>query len=279
MSETKDDFIYNYYDYISPIFIYPHVKTYLIDSKRQEIERWIDYILLIISSVLAALIVFKLFVIVVYFLLIRSLPQVFKFLINLCRFKCKINIASSCKNALFNIQKVGKRISTFNFYLYENKLIGFIMVLSYLLFLVSSALFFGFNVKELNSSEKSVHYMKTFYIHFESMLSTHLLCTSFYASRNMTLDTITAVVLFILLNVVLYMGYLIKEKIENVEGIFENKEPQLIMNSLFNFIFAFINIKSLLNAIFYDKKSKIILYKYHDFFYRGKLQITIERKG
>ena len=75
----------------------------------------------------------------------------------------------------------------------------------------------------------------------------------------MSLDTITAVVLFILLNVVLYLGYLIKEKIENVEGIFENKEPQLIMNSLFNFIFAFINVKSFLNALFYDKNSKIII--------------------
>jgi len=259
MSETKDDFIYNYYDYISPIFIYPHVKTYLIDSKRQEIEKVIDIILLVISSLLAALIIFKLFVIVVYFLFIRSLPQVIKFLINLCRFKCKINIGSSCKNALFNIKKVGKRISTFNFYIYENNLIGFVMVLSYLLFLVSSALFDIFNIKELDFSEKSDHYMKLFYIHFESMLLTHLLCTSFYASRNMSLDTITAVVLFILLNVVLYLGYLIKEKIENVEGIFENKEPQLIMNSLFNFIFAFINVKSFLNALFYDKNSKIII--------------------
>ena len=61
----------------------------------------------------------------------------------------------------------------------------------------------------------------------------HLLCISFYSCRNMNLDTLSGIVLFILLNVVLYLGYLIKEKIENVEGIFENKEPQLIMNSIF----------------------------------------------
>ena len=38
MSETKDDFIYNFYDYMKSIFIYSHVRTYLIDPKRQEIE-------------------------------------------------------------------------------------------------------------------------------------------------------------------------------------------------------------------------------------------------
>ena len=75
----------------------------------------------------------------------------------------------------------------------------------------------------------------------------------------MNLDTLSGIVLFILLNVVLYLGYLIKEKIENFEGIFENKEPQLIMNSIFNFIFLLINAKSLLNSFFHNSKSKYII--------------------
>ena len=259
MSETKDEFIYNYYDYISTIFAYPHVKTFLIDSKRQEVEKVIDIILLIISMALFILIGFKLVVIIIYFVLVRSLPQIIKFLINLCRFQCKINICSSCKNALDNLQKVGKRIFTFNFYLYENRLIGVVMMSFYLLFLASSAVFYIVNNDELSSSEKSDRYMILFYIHYESMLMIHLLCISFYASRNMSLDTLSGVVLFILLNVVLFLGYLIKEKIENVEGIFENKEPQLIMNSIFNFIFLLINAKSLWNTSFYNSKSKSII--------------------
>ena len=257
MSETKDDFIYNYYDYISPIFVYPHVKTYLIDSKRQAVEQVIDLILLIISMGLFALIGFKLFVIIFYFVFVRSSFIIFKFFINL--FRCKINISSSLKNAFYNIKKIVKRIFTFNFYLYENRLIGVAMVLFYLLFLASSAVFYVVNNDEISSSEKSNRYMKLFYVHFESMLMIHLLCISFYSCRNMCLDTLSGIILFILLNVVLYMGYLIKEKIENVEGIFENKEPQLIMNSIFNFIFLLINAKSLWNSFFYNRKSKNII--------------------
>lgn len=259
MSETKDEFIYNYYDYISPIFVYPHVKTFLIDTKRQEVEQVIDYCLLIISMGLFALIGFKLIVIIIYFVLVRSSSQIFKFFINLCRFKCKINICSSLKIAFYNLKKVVKRIFTFNFYLYENRLIGAIMVLFYLLFLSSSAVFYLINIREISSSEKSDNYMKLFYVHFESMLMIHLLCISFYSCRNMSLDTLSGIILFILLNVLLYLGYLIKEKMENVEGIFENKEPQLIMNSIFNFIFLLINAKSLWNSFFYNSKSKNII--------------------
>ena len=259
MSETKDEFIYNYYDYISPIFVYPHVKTFLIDKKRQEVEQVIDYFLLIISMVLFVLIGFKLVVIMIYFVLVRSSFQVIKFFINLCRFKCQTNICTSLKIALHNIKKVIKRIFTFNFYLYDNIPIGAIMVLSYLLFLASSAVFYLVNNNEISSPEKSIHYMKLFYVHFESMLMIHLLCISFYSCRNMSLDTLTGIILFILLNVLLYLGYLIKEKMENVEGIFENKEPQLIMNSLFNFIFLFINAKSFWNAFFHNSKSKNII--------------------
>lgn len=258
MSETKDDFIYNYYDYVSPIFVYPHVKTFLIDSKRQEIEEVIDYCLLIISMGLFIIIGFKLLVIIIYFVIV-PIPHIIKFLINLCRFKCKLNICSSFQNAFYNLKKVGKRIFNFNFYLYENRFIGFIMISFYLLFLASSAVFYLVNTKEISSSEKSDLYMKLFYVHFESMLMIHLLCISFYSCRNMNLDTLSGIVLFILLNVVLYLGYLIKEKIENVEGIFENKEPQLIMNSIFNFIFLLINAKSLLNSFFHNSKSKFII--------------------
>ena len=117
MSETKDDFIYNYYDYVSPIFVYPHVKTFLIDSKRQEIEEVIDYCLLIISMGLFIIIGFKLLVIIIYFVIV-PIPHIIKFLINLCRFKCKLNICSSFQNAFYNLKKVGKRIFNFNFYLY-----------------------------------------------------------------------------------------------------------------------------------------------------------------
>ena len=237
MSETRDKFLYNYYDYISSIYIYSHVKTFLVDPSRQKIERGFDKVLLIISTILFILILFKFAIIFIYFIIIQSIPALIKFLITLCHLKC-----------------------TFNFYLYENIPIGIIMVVSYIIFLSSSTFFYFLNQDESFIKEKSEGYMKLFYLHFESALLIQLLCSSFYANRNMNLSALTAIVLFIILNLILYLGYLIKEKVEYSEGIFQNKEPQLIMNSSLNFFLFLLNVKSFLNVIFYNKNSKKIFF-------------------
>ena len=120
MSETRDKFLYNYYDYISSIYIYSHVKTFLVDPSRQVIERAFDKGLFIISIVLFISILFKFAIIFIYFIIIQSIPALIKFLITLCRLKCDNNCSSSCTNAISYIRKVAKRICTFNFYLYKN---------------------------------------------------------------------------------------------------------------------------------------------------------------
>ena len=260
MSETRDKFLYNYYDYISSIYIYSHVKTFLVDPSRQKIERGFDKVLLIISTILFILILFKFAIIFIYFIIIQSIPALIKFLITLCHLKCDNNFRSSCKNATSYMRKVGKRICTFNFYLYENIPIGIIMVVSYIIFLSSSTFFYFLNQDESSIKEKSEGYMILFYLHFESALLIQLLCSSFYANRNMNLSALTAIVLFIILNLILYLGYLIKEKVEYSEGIFQNKEPQLIMNSSLNFFLFLLNVKSFLNVIFYNKNSKKIFF-------------------
>ena len=130
------------------------------------------------------------------------------------------------------------------------------MILSFLLFIFSTFAFYLSNQKQLMLREKNEGYMRLFYLHFESILLIQLLCSSFYACRNMTLSTISAIVLFILLNVILYLGYLVKEKVENVVGIYENNEPQIIMNAIFNLVFLLLNGKCFFNAIFFNQNSK-----------------------
>ena len=248
MSETRDIFLYNYYDYISSIYIYSHVKTYLIDPSRQKVEKIFDLVLAILSGIFCLSFAIKFVIILLYFFVIQSIPALIRFMANLCKLKCDINFSSSCNNAFSYLKKVMKRISTFNFYLYENIPVGFAMILSFLLFIFSTL------------REKNEGYMRLFYLHFESILLIQLLCSSFYACRNMTLSTISAIVLFILLNVILYLGYLVKEKVENVVGIYENNEPQIIMNAIFNLVFLLLNGKCFFNAIFFNQNSKKKIY-------------------
>ena len=82
MSETKDDFIYNFYDYMKSIFIYSHVRTYLIDPKRQAIEYGFDIALFSIAVVFVLISLFKLLVIIIYFFLFKH------FLVLLNSLKC-----------------------------------------------------------------------------------------------------------------------------------------------------------------------------------------------
>ena len=45
MSEMKDLFFYNFYDYMKTVYVYSHLKTYLVDKQRQEIEEKTLYVL------------------------------------------------------------------------------------------------------------------------------------------------------------------------------------------------------------------------------------------
>ena len=153
MSETKDEFIYNFYDYMKSIFIYSHVRTYLIDPKRQDIEYIFDVILLVIAAIFIFISVFKFFVIIIYFFCVQALPAFITFVKMSCKGNYKTNYSSSCKNAMNYLKKVIKRICTFNFYLFDSNIIGFFMILSYFLFILSSFIFNIYNVYVIYSPE------------------------------------------------------------------------------------------------------------------------------
>ena len=259
MSETQDLEIYNIYDYISSIFIYSHVKTYLIDPKRQKVELGFDLALLILSAIFLIFTAIKLVIIIIYFFFFQAAAAFFKFLYILFKSKFKINCGSSCRNGFSFLKKIFKRIITFNFYLYENNIIGLIMIISFLFFLTTSSLFYIQNYYQINEEEKSYEYMILFYLHFESILLIQLLCSSFYACTNiaqMNLYIFSSIGIFVILNLILFLTYIIKNRIEDVEGIFENSEPQLVTNIAFNFIFLILYGKCLINIIFFKKKSK-----------------------
>ena len=251
--------MYNYYDFMSSIFIYSHVKTFLIDPDRQELERNADLILLILTVVCLIAVVLKLVIIILYFLLYQTLLAFGKFIRSLFRVKFKIDYGASCKNFYYFMKKMIKRVITFNFYLYQNIFINILMIGAYLFYLFSSCIFYYQNYIHAKDEEKTENYMNIFYAHFESVLLIQLLICSFYACKDyndMNLSIFSGFGMWILLNIILYLSYLIKDRIENVEGIFEHLEPQLMTNIVFNFIFSILYGKCLLNFILFKRESK-----------------------
>ena len=256
MSEMKDEFWYNFYDYVKSIYIYSHVKTHLIDADRQDIERYTNFGLGILSVAFILLSVFKIFVIIFYFIFIQAFSAFIKFIISIFKTKFRISFCSSFKNAMSYLGKVFKRIYTFNFYIFHNIYVGSIMIFSYFFFLISGGFFYWQNVNLLENIEKPEYYLVSFYCHFESFILIQLLCSSFYACRDMKISTFISLCLFISMNAMLFLGYFITDTIEKVEGSFEYSEPQSIMNIVFDTILLFINGISLYNFVFYNKNSK-----------------------
>ena len=256
MSEMKDEIIYNFYDYVKSIYIYAHVKTHLIDTQRQPIEKYTNILLEILSFMFVFLSIFKIFVIIFYFIFIQALSAFIKFILSIFKTKFKISFCSSFINAMSYLGKVFRRIYTFNFYLFHNKCIGFTMIFSYFFFLIISCLFYHQNRILLGEIEKPIYYLILFYLHFESIILVQLLYSSFYACRDMKISTLISIGLFICMDAILILGYYITEVIENVDGAFEYGEPQCIMNIIFDSILLFINGISLFKIIFYNINCK-----------------------
>ena len=256
MSEVKDEFIYNFYDFIKSIYIYSHVKTDLKDKGRQRFESYSIYALMVFMSLFIILTVFKIVVIIIYFLFLQALTGFFKFLASICKTKCNVSFCSSFKNSISFLCKICKRIYTFNFYIYDNCLIGFIMTGSFILFLISSFFFFIYNCSIIEQVEKPIWYLVFFYLDFELTILIELLCNSFYSCRNMVMSTYLALGLFLIMNGVLFIGYFYVRFIEDKYGSFEYQEPQKIINLIFDGILLVLNINSLRIIIAYNKNCK-----------------------
>lgn len=256
MSEMTDSLLYNFYDYMKSIYIYSHVKTSLKDTQRQPIEKGTNISLCILACLFLIVSAFKIFVIIFYFIFIQAFTAFFKFILSIYRTRFRINFYSSFKNAIAYLGKVFKRIYTFNFYLFHNFYIGFTMIFSYFSFLISSFGFYITNMDLLDKIEKPNYYLGWFYFHFESVILVQLLVSCFYACHNMKASTLVGLGIFIVLNIILVLGYIITEKIENVYGIYEFSEPQRMMTIIFNTILLFLNGICFFKVLFYRKDSK-----------------------
>lgn len=256
MSEIKDELIYNFYDFMKSIYIYSHVKTSLMDKSRQTIEMIAILSLLVLCSIFFIFTVFKIVVILIYFFFFQATTGFINFLKSLFKTKFKINFRSSLSNSCSYLFKILKRIYTFNFYIYDNKLIGFIMIGAFTFFLLSSFVFYIMNLLEIEQVEKPKKYLVFFYLDFEFTILVELLCTSFYSCRNMKNSTLLGLGFFLVMNFFLVIGYNLKNLKEEINGSYEYEQPQKFMNLIFDMVFLILNLNSLNKVAKYNKNCK-----------------------
>ena len=273
-SIIQNEIIGDYYDLIKNVYVFSHMYLYLNDIDRLTIEYNFIRAVLIIISILAVAICFKIVVIFIYFFLIQAITNLISFLCTLCRSKCKVPCCSNVKGAFIYFIKLFKKLYTYNFYAFDSTFVGTFLVVSYLLYLISTITFSALIIQVIESEIKSNFFFVCYLIAFQFNILMEILCVSFYNQRNMKKQFFLSMGYFFLLNLLIIITLMFQRLLVNVYGIFEKSEPRRILNIVFNFFFFIMYTTTIIKLILYNVNSKIILT-----FSRGGFQGPFIREG
>ena len=266
MSEIKDSFIYNYYDYFKDIYVYVHLKTYLLDKQVQTYEKRFLFIQLICIAITSIMVIFKFLLIIIYFFIIQSISIFKKILIACKKTKGHINILSNLKNGVYYVIHTLLKIYVYNFYFYNNRFIEILMCSSYICFIIINPIFLN-NVKnDIEDCEKSIYFIFFHFLCNEISLLIEILCVTFYSSTKKFQQIVISLLFFVFFNCLNLMIYYFSYLYEESKGTIVNEEHKKIANIIFNTIFLVLYIDAILKTYFYNNKSKNII----TIFYRGK---------
>lgn len=129
--------------------------------------------------------IFKTLVIFLYFFIYITFTKLLKYLINLTSIKCSFKYIKCWDSRQFNISNYFRKIYTYNFYAFENTVVGFILISSYLFFMIINITFVYFflrNIKE--DCPKKDCFMK--YLHILAFLShsfIEIFCCFYYSIK------------------------------------------------------------------------------------------------
>ena len=256
MSDIKDTFFYNYYDYLKDIYVYPHLKTYLLDKQVQNREKFFLILQFISIGITSIFIIFKIFLIIIYFYIIQFFSILKKLVIACKKTKCDIKFCSNLKNCLNYIYNTLYKIYYYNFYHYNNRIIDIIMCFTFICFIFSNPIFLFVVKDEIEDSEKSVYFINFHYLCNEFSLLIEILCVTFYSSTKLNQQIFISILFFIFFNCLNLMVYYFSYLYEESKGTIVNKEHKKIANIIFNSIFFVFYIDALIKIYLYDNKSK-----------------------
>ena len=267
MSETKDEFFYNLYDFSKSVYLFSHMKTNLVDENVQVVERFAVNLLAFISSVIFGCVVFKSSIIIVYFLGVQAMPALYRYIKLLIKTKFSINFKNSCKNALMFLIKVSRKICTFNFYIFYSKFVSGIMIVSFLICLFSNFMFGEENKDNLENTEKPKSFLVFYFLSFELNLLIELILSTFYSHRNLVSCCLLAFGYYIVINFIMIIVYSIASYMEYLDGAFLYEEPQRILNIIVFSILFVLKANCLYKIIEFKKRSKCIINLFNIFLY------------
>ena len=256
MSETKEGEKYNLYDFTKSIYIFSHMKTLLVDKEVQNLEQTLLKIIKGFELAIYAIVLIKIIIIFGYFIFFQALIAFGNFIQLSYRTKCDISIKKFFIYFLLFFKRIFKKIYTFNFYIFQNKVISFFLILFFIINIILNYHFIDQNIDQIEYIEKNDSFINLYFSSFEFYLLMELICYMFYSVRNIVHSILFAFGYFITLNIIIIFTYLYVQKYELLYGAFMLNEPQRILNIIIFSILMILKIYCLYKIIFFNKESK-----------------------
>ena len=263
MSFAENAFVLELYELIRNVYVYTHMKPYLRDKEREKLKYMIICTVGISIIALMFIMIFKTFIICLYFLIIQTISNTIRFILQIPKTKCNIFIGATIKNICRYFGKIFKRMFTYNFYEFDNVCGGIFFVCIFAVYLFSNAFFMFYVLKEIDQENKSNTFIITHFIVFESNILLQLICITFYNIRYINKQIRIILGYFLFINSAVLLTFYGKRLWINNVGVIKGNIPRRILNLVLNLIFCLMNVTNLVNIFRYDVNSKLfIIYTY-----------------
>jgi hypothetical protein len=245
---------------IEELYIYCHLKNYQEYSPEDiEEDENIAKTIMLILIIIFSFTMIKLAVISVYFFFITVLCNAGKFFIYVFQKRCCVDFKKEFKFACFYLGKIMKKLYTYNFYAFENKILGVVLVLLYVVFLFFNILFTSeyMEIEKEDYHEKPEGVKILQIVSFELSIFMELLCATFYITRLAKKHFITVFSSFIGLNLIVIAAVFYKTNL--IDPTDEN--PRRFANLVFLTFFSVLFLVSANKVAKYDLNCKIVIIK------------------
>ena len=256
MSETKEGFFYDLYDFTKSVYIFSHMKTNLVDTAVQIGEKVALSLILAITSGLAFFVLFKLIIIILYFTFVQIIAAFISFINIIFISKFDIFWKSSLTNGCSYIMKVLKRIYTFNFYIFYNKAVCTFLIISFVTCIISNLCFNAINLDQIETLEKDNYFYAFYFLTFEINLLIEFICYMFYSNKNILFGSILSFVYWIVINIIIIVCFYFAQRYEYLYGVLLTEQPQKFLNIAIFSTLLILKLNCLFNIIKHNNQSK-----------------------
>jgi hypothetical protein len=251
---TKHTFNSDLVSIVEDLYVYCHLSWEKSETNYYITATFIVMIFVFICLIMTTL---KMILIFIYFFFIHICCTLSRYIYKIITKKCKINFKQDLISISGYITRILKKFYTYNFYAFENKLYGSIIVPIYLTCLImnivlTTTVFVHIDHDDGEDDKDGIkhplRYFPVYLIALCSQVIVELHCSTFFITRKINVQVLHGLVGFVLIFISVFITAIIK----NVYEI-ENEMPRRLCNSFITFIFLILYTLSCWNLWTYDK--------------------------